>query len=389
MMRNIKNKNDGKRFFRVFKDGVKKTIASAAYRTSAFGIAVATATGAVLLVTSAFSSLSPVYAESSSAEDASSGYIAVNYNSNGEAQQRRGKPFEILSGASDGAPVEAREFAFGDINGFVPSVQDRLVSLGYLDIDETTMYFGPATKQAIIYFQRQSGLFETGSADLTTMAALFSDTSAFYAMQEGFEGEDVFDIQKQLIDLGYLKDADATSYYGTMTVDAVKKMQSKNVLPVTGIVDLETLDLLFSPEVKATEEAEKKIITKARINNFLDVAYAQIGKSYVRGATGPGSFDCSGLVYYCLRQAGSSRGRLNAAGYSRVSNWDKITSYGDLEKGDLVFFLDRGYSRVGHVGIYIGDGMMIDASTSAHSIGKRSIYLSYYTSRFVFARRPF
>ena len=75
----------------------------------------------------------------------------------------------------------------------------------------------------------------------------------------------------------------------------------------------------------------------------------QLGDPYRLGREGPDSFDCSGLVYYCLKQAGSSRGRYNAAGYSQVSDWKKISSMNDLEKGDLIFFWNSAKTKVGHV----------------------------------------
>ena len=108
----------------------------------------------------------------------------------------------------------------------------------------------------------------------------------------------------------------------------------------------------------------------------------------ILGNEGPNSFDCSGLVYYCLRQAGSSRGRYNAQGYSDVTDWEKIESMGDLEKGDLLFFWNSSKTRVGHVGIYIGSGRMIDASSSNGKVVKRSCTTSYWRGAFKFARRP-
>mgnify|MGYP001519132949 CR=1 FL=1 len=56
------------------------------------------------------------------------------------------------------------------------------------------------------------------------------------------------------------------------------------------------------------------------------------------GSSGPDSFDCSGLVYYCLRQAGLNIGRLNAAGYSNYAGWQRIDGKENLIRGDLVFF---------------------------------------------------
>ncbi|WP_329380474.1 NlpC/P60 family protein [Streptomyces sp. NBC_01351] len=82
-------------------------------------------------------------------------------------------------------------------------------------------------------------------------------------------------------------------------------------------------------------------------------AYGAIGKPYVWGATGPGSFDCSGLTQAAWRSAGVSLPRTT---YTQI-NAGRRVSRGELAPGDLVFF----YSGVTHVGMYIGNGQMIHA----------------------------
>ncbi|WP_053691997.1 C40 family peptidase [Streptomyces sp. WM6372] len=82
-------------------------------------------------------------------------------------------------------------------------------------------------------------------------------------------------------------------------------------------------------------------------------AYGAIGKPYVWGATGPGSFDCSGLTQAAWRSAGVSLPRTT---YTQINAGQRI-SRDQLAPGDLVFF----YSGVTHVGMYIGNGQMIHA----------------------------
>lgn len=125
----------------------------------------------------------------------------------------------------------------------------------------------------------------------------------------------------------------------------------------------------------------------AKIDSFIEAAQEQLGKPYVFGNVGPDSFDCSGLVYYCLEQAGLSLDRHTASTYSKTDEWEKITSMEDLEKGDILFFSTDG-KRVGHTGIYIGNGEMIDASSSKRKIVRRSCMTSFWTDNFVVARRP-
>jgi cell wall-associated NlpC family hydrolase len=88
----------------------------------------------------------------------------------------------------------------------------------------------------------------------------------------------------------------------------------------------------------------------------VDTALAQQGKPYVWSAAGPNSYDCSGLVQYAYAKAG-----LKLAHSSRIqSTLGKPVSRANLQPGDLVFF----YSPVSHVGIYIGNGLMVHAPTS-------------------------
>ncbi|MFD8980256.1 NlpC/P60 family protein [Streptomyces sp. NPDC059564] len=82
-------------------------------------------------------------------------------------------------------------------------------------------------------------------------------------------------------------------------------------------------------------------------------AYAAIGKPYVWGATGPGSYDCSGLTQAAWRAAGVSLPRTT---YTQINAGQRV-SRDQLAPGDLVFF----YSGVTHVGMYIGNGQMIHA----------------------------
>ncbi|MEW1633878.1 NlpC/P60 family protein [Streptomyces sp. NPDC093801] len=82
-------------------------------------------------------------------------------------------------------------------------------------------------------------------------------------------------------------------------------------------------------------------------------AYGAIGKPYVWGATGPGSFDCSGLTQAAWRAAGVSLPRTT---YTQI-NAGRRVSRDQLAPGDLVFF----YSGVTHVGLYVGNGQMVHA----------------------------
>jgi cell wall-associated NlpC family hydrolase len=82
-------------------------------------------------------------------------------------------------------------------------------------------------------------------------------------------------------------------------------------------------------------------------------AYSALGKPYVWGATGPSSFDCSGLTQAAWRSAGVQLPRTT---YTQINVGSRVPR-SQLAPGDLVFF----YSGISHVGLYIGGGQMIHA----------------------------
>ncbi|MFD0517801.1 C40 family peptidase [Paractinoplanes durhamensis] len=98
----------------------------------------------------------------------------------------------------------------------------------------------------------------------------------------------------------------------------------------------------------------------------VDYAYVQANKPayYGYGDSGPSTFDCSGLTMMAWKQAGKSLPHNAAAQYSATARITKS----QLQPGDLVF-----YRSLGHVGIYVGGGMIIDASREGEPIKKRSI----------------
>lgn len=273
----------------------------------------------------------------------------------------------------------------GDENSEVMLLQDRLMDLGYMDLDEPTKEFGTGTEYAVELFQRQHALDQNGVADTELLELLYSDKAKPYTLLQGTSGNDVDTLQRRLIDLGYMDKS--TGYYGTETIEAVKAFQDTNGLDDDGKTGELTLSLIYSPDAKQSTMKPAEVARRANILEVLATAEDQLGDPYVWGAEGPNSFDCSGLVYYCLREAGSSRGRYDAAGYSSVSDWEKITDMDNLEKGDLLFFSTNG-KRVGHTGIYVGGGMMIDASSANGEVVRRECKTSFWESNFVCARRP-
>ncbi|CAN7497849.1 MULTISPECIES: peptidoglycan hydrolase RipC [Mycobacteriaceae] len=87
----------------------------------------------------------------------------------------------------------------------------------------------------------------------------------------------------------------------------------------------------------------------------VQAALTRIGSPYSWGAEGPGAFDCSGLVKWAFQQAGVS---LPHSSYAQAAGGQAVST-DQMQPGDVVSY----YSDASHVGIYIGDGMMVHAST--------------------------
>jgi cell wall-associated NlpC family hydrolase len=127
------------------------------------------------------------------------------------------------------------------------------------------------------------------------------------------------------------------------------------VLAAVGVI-LSPLPAQANTGVTATAVAAAPVAAPTQAAQIaVDTALAQQGKPYVWGGAGPNSYDCSGLVQYAYAAAG-----IALPHSSRMqSTMGTPVAYSDLQPGDLVFF----YSPVSHVGMYIGNGQMVHAST--------------------------
>lgn len=97
----------------------------------------------------------------------------------------------------------------------------------------------------------------------------------------------------------------------------------------------------------------------------VQAALSRMGTPYQWGATGPNAFDCSGLTQWAWAQAGVQIPRSSRAQYSGLPK----VSRSELRAGDLVFF----GSPIHHVGMYLGDGTMVEAPYSGMTVRTRSI----------------
>ncbi|HHT78160.1 MAG TPA: CHAP domain-containing protein [Clostridiaceae bacterium] len=340
---------------------------------------------AMLTIIAVLIIISPMISGSEKLTPSSESNISLQNNLSDSKLNPSPSPSPTPTSTPTPTPTPDPTLRFGDENERVQKLQERLMDLNYMDLDESTQYYGPATQNAVSLFQRQHELAQDGVAGPITLDMINSPDAKKYTLIEGTRGSDVDSLQRQLVDLGYL--SKATGYYGSETVSAVIAFQERNGLSVDGKTGEQTLSLIYSPNAKQSASKVQAELRKGNINEFIAAAEKQLGDPYVLGAVGPDKFDCSGLVYYCLKEAGSSRSRYNAAGYAQVTDWEKITSMDNMQIGDIIFFSTNG-KAVGHVGIYIGGGMMIDASSSSNAVVKRSCRTDFWERNFVSARRP-
>lgn len=108
------------------------------------------------------------------------------------------------------------------------------------------------------------------------------------------------------------------------------------------------------------------------------------GMPYISGAASPDrGFDCSGLVYYLLRQRGYNPPR-TAAG---MASFGQAVSRNELQSGDLILFANTYKRGISHVGIYIGEGKFVHAANHSKGVSVDSLNSKYYSSKYYSARR--
>jgi cell wall-associated NlpC family hydrolase len=103
--------------------------------------------------------------------------------------------------------------------------------------------------------------------------------------------------------------------------------------------------------------------TSAAVRAAIAYAVAQLGKPYIWGGTGPAGFDCSGLVMMAYEAAGISLPRTT---FEQVQAGAAVASVSELQPGDLLFTAgsDGTATDPGHVGMYLGDGLVIQAAST-------------------------
>ena len=118
-------------------------------------------------------------------------------------------------------------------------------------------------------------------------------------------------------------------------------------------------------QAMAQDQAPRPAQVSGDAAAVVDYALAQVGKPYVWASEGPDSYDCSGLTMVAWAQAGVS---LPHSASAQMSSGTPV-SQSELQPGDLVFY----YSPVSHVGIYIGNGQIVDAANPSTGVRVASV----------------
>ena len=142
----------------------------------------------------------------------------------------------------------------------------------------------------------------------------------------------------------------------------------------TGYVSSDYITITTEPTTASSSALGEQIVALAK---------QYLGTPYVLGGNGPSSFDCSGFTKYIYAQFGYT---LNRTATDQLQNGVSI-SRDELQPGDLVFFKYNTSKPVSHVGIYIGGGEFIHASTNRYMVQIDQMNSDHYDNVFVYARR--
>ena len=181
------------------------------------------------------------------------------------------------------------------------------------------------------------------------------------------------------------EDVDSTS----TKIDASWMAASADYSVIVGAVMADGTECYSLPvkfRYKATESNKNTntyVASNPKGQALIDEAAKYLGTPYVWGGTSPSGFDCSGFMQYVCSKNGI---RINRVADDQMKNGTPV-SKSQLEPGDLVFFGSGSYAN--HVGMYVGDGMMIHSPSTGKSIMYTDITTGYYESRYIGARRVY
>jgi cell wall-associated NlpC family hydrolase len=193
-------------------------------------------------------------------------------------------------------------------------------------------------------------------------------------------GVQVKDTHTGLVGLFYIDSDTHTWEGGNYTIDL--ELNFKNIMNEVTAGQDEQKETSSSSSDSSSSSSSSNSSSNSTGEKLVNLAKSKLGCKYVYGATGPNTFDCSGLTQWCHKQLGITIPRTSLA----QSKSGTLVNKSDLQVGDLVFFKTTS-AEVGHVGIYIGNDEFIHAPNKSKPVKVDSLNSSYYSSRYVRARR--
>ena len=203
-----------------------------------------------------------------------------------------------------------------------------------------------------------------------------SGAEAANVLRPGDRGSEVTFLQDRLQSLGYDITA-ADGVYGKVTEMAVKSFQASNGLDDDGIVGSQTWDALRSGSGEVSRGQRGRYL----IDNIIQTSKNFQGVPYLWGGNTPQGFDCSGFTQYIFRLNGINLPRTADEQYEV----GMPVSYDNLQPGDMVFFTTYAPGP-SHNGIYLGNGLFINSSSS-RGVSIARMDNEYWAPRYIGAKR--
>ncbi|WP_455662624.1 LysM peptidoglycan-binding domain-containing protein [Pradoshia sp.] len=218
---------------------------------------------------------------------------------------------------------------------------------------------------------------------LSQLAVKYNTTVSAIKKENNLTSDMIYIGQK--LNIGESSSTSSTQKYTVKSGDSLWKISVKYNTTVANLKSWNNLksDTIYVGQVLIVSKSGgttsgSGTSTSTEAQRMVATAKSLIGSPYVWGGTTPSGFDCSGFIYYVVKQERSNFTRTNVAGY--YSSMKKVSS---PAVGDFVFF-ETYTSGASHMGIYIGNNKFIHAGSSG--VTESSLSSSYWSSRYLGAR---
>ena len=313
--------------------------------------------------------------------------------------------FAVGAGAAPQPTVDQVQTRINQLTSQFNTVSEQL--------DQASQQFSAAQSrlsQVRVRFSHADAQFQAAQANVAqTAAAAFEDTGATsvagvltsgdpsVVLQQGsllmeLSGSRNAETKQLLTDAGQLAEVEQAMQRTEGGIATLKSQLAdhKNSLGKLISTEKATLDGLTVPQQQTVQSnsigangssAPQQYTgpTSTQAGQAVAFTYAQLGKPYQWGATGPGSFDCSGLVQGAWAAAGVAIPR------DTYEQWAALPHIATsaIQPGDLLY-----YDGEGHVAMYVGGGYIIDAPQTGEDVEKIPMNTGWYAATFDGAVRP-